>query len=199
MKENNLENRSLLGIKIDEDKMIINSIPSKKKQKFDRIIISYNFKKNNYFIDDCELEGYENKEFLLNTLYNFNSQPIFKYDSPYIPTCIERMFFLIPVILLFLIIIYILYILSVICTFNPIIIYLSILCVIMTYKLIIKFKNTLNEKYKKKAINKIINDTNESEYCKSHHIKFKLGLSGYWLEVETFVEEDNELEKFILK
>ena len=39
MKENNLENRSLLGIKIDEDKMIINSIPSKKKQKFDRIII----------------------------------------------------------------------------------------------------------------------------------------------------------------
>ena len=132
-------------------------------------------------------------------MYNFNSQPIFKYDSPYIPTCIERMFFLIPVILLFLIIIYILYILSVICTFNPIIIYLSILCVIMTYKLIIKFKNTLNEKYKKKAINKIINDTNESEYCKSHHIKFKLGLSGYWLEVETFVEEDNELEKFILK
>ena len=198
MKENIIINISPLDFNENEDKTIINSIPSKKEKKFDRIIISYNFKKNNYFIEDYELEGYENKEFLLNTLHNFNSQSIFKYDSPYIPTIGERMIFLIPVILLIFILVYIIYILAIISTLNPTIIYILYLCLRLILTLIKKFKNHLNEKFKKKAINKVINDTNESEYCKAHHIKFKLGLSGYWLELESIMKESNELNKYII-
>ena len=47
---------------------------------------------------------------------------------------------------------------------------------------------------RKKKINKQIDDTNNSEYCKKHKIRFKLGLSGYWLELKEYIGEDNELK-----
>ena len=191
MKENDSVMISPLGITINEEKIDNNDISDNKPKNFDKIIISYNFKKNNYYITDKELEGYENKEFLLNTLYNFNNQEIFKYDSPYIPTCCERILFLVPVIILVCIIIYILYLLTIICTLNPLIIYLDYLILKIIFKLIIKFKNNLNEKFKKKAINKIIDDTNESDYCIMHQIKFKLGPSGYWLQLEKIMKQNN--------
>ena len=191
MKENDSAMISPLGITINEEKIDNNDISDNKPKNFDKIIISYNFKKNNYYITDKELEGYENKEFLLNTLYNFNNQEIFKYDSPYIPTCCERILFLVPVIILVCIIIYILYLLTIICTLNPLIIYLDYLILKIIFKLIIKFKNNLNEKFKKKAINKIIDDTNESDYCIMHQIKFKLGPSGYWLQLEKIMKQNN--------
>ena len=191
MKENDSVMISPLGITINEEKIDNNDISDNKPKNFDKIIISYNFKKNNYYITDKELEGYENKEFLLNTLYNFNNQEIFKYDSPYIPTCCERILFLVPVIILVCILIYILYLLTIICTLNPLIIYLDYLILKIIFKLIIKFKNNLNEKFKKKAINKIIDDTNESDYCIIHQIKFKLGPSGYWLQLEKIMKQNN--------
>ena len=191
MKENDSAMISPLGITINEEKIDNNDISDNKPKNFEKIIISYNFKKNNYYITDKELEGYENKEFLLNTLYNFNNQEIFKYDSPYIPTCCERILFLVPVIILVCIIIYILYLLTIICTLNPLIIYLDYLILKIIFKLIIKFKNNLNEKFKKKAINKIIDDTNESDYCIIHQIKFKLGPSGYWLQLEKIMKQNN--------
>ena len=191
MKENDSVMISPLGITINEEKIDNNDTSDNKPKNFDKIIISYNFKKNNYYITDKELEGYENKEFLLNTLYNFNNQEIFKYDSPYIPTCCERILFLVPVIILVCIIIYILYLLTIICTLNPLIIYLDYLILKIIFKLIIKFKNNLNEKFKKKAINKIIDDTNESDYCIMHQIKFKLGPSGYWLQLEKIMKQNN--------
>ena len=72
MKENDSPIISSLGININEEKIDNNDKSNKKQKNFDKIIISYNFKKNNYNITNDELEGYENKEFLLNTLYNFN-------------------------------------------------------------------------------------------------------------------------------
>ena len=175
---------------IIEDKSKYND----KSTKFERIIISYNFKKNNYYIDNEEIEGYENKEFLLNTLHNFNSQAIFKFDSPYNPSCSEIIIFLIPIIIVFIILIYVLYIIIILCTLNPLIIYIAIIIIIKFFGIIKKWRNSLYEKFKKKKINKQIDDTNNSEYCKKHKIRFKLGLSGYWLELEEYMEEDNELK-----
>ena len=191
MKENDSPIISPLGININEEKIDNNDKSNKKQKNFDKIIISYNFKKNNYNITNDELEGYENKEFLLNTLYNFNNHPVFKYDSLYIPTCCERILILFPVIILFFIIIYILYVLIILCTLNPLIIYLDYLILKIVLKLLKKFQNNLNEKLKKKAINKIINNTNESDYCIKHGIKFELGPSGYWLKLEKVTEENN--------
>ena len=191
MKENNTRIITPLGILLQQDKKINNNIYNDKPKKFERIIISYNLKKNNYYIDNEEIEGYEHKEFLLNTLHNFNNQAIFKFDSPYIPTCCERILFLVPIIIIVCILIYILYLLTIICTLNPLIIYLDYLILKIIFKLIIKFKNNLNEKFKKKAINKIIDDTNESDYCIIHQIKFKLGPSGYWLQLEKIMKQNN--------
>ena len=165
-------------------------------KKFSKIIISYNFKKNNYFISNSELEGYKHKEFLLNTLYNYNNQALFKFDSPYNPSCSERLIFLIPIIIIILIIIYILYVLTIICTLNPLIIYISYLCLKIAFGLVGRVKNRVYEKYKKKAINKIIDDTNNSNYCKINNIQFVLGLSGYWLELKE--GKDNYKEHNIL-
>ena len=199
MKENNSEN-SILGFSSDSDITTNNNNLNKKNKrpKFDRIIISYEFNKNKYYIADCELNGYENKEFLLNTLHNFNNMPFFKFDSPYSPTCSERIIFLIPVIIIFLIILYLLYVLTIICTFNPLIIYIVYLCIKLVISLMKKWRKTLYERFKKKAINKIINNTNNSDYCQSHRIRFKLGLSGYWLELEKNMDDDNEMKKYIL-
>ena len=197
MKEGNLPIISPLGLRITES-MDINDIPNKKETKFDKIIISYNFKKNSYFITDSELEGYENKEFLLNTLYNFNNQTIFKYDSPYSPTCCERVSFLGPAIFLLLIIIYFLYVLIIICTLNPLIIYMAYLILKIYFIFVKKLQKNFNENSKKEAINKVINDTNESEYCISHNIRFKVGLSGYWLELEKIKEGNNGMKKYII-
>ena len=197
MKENNnIPIISPIGFKFENK---INTSNNKKPKKFDRIIISYNFQKNNYFIDSNELEGFQHKEFLLNTLYNFNNQPIFKYDSTYIPTKREKALFLIPVIIIVIIIIYLLYVLNIICTLNPLIIYISYLCLKILFTLIKKLKNNLNEKFRKKTINKIINETNESEYCQKNNLEFKLGLSGYWLELEKKKKGGNELKKYIIE
>ena len=196
MKENNFKMIKPLMINNNE-KDIINDVPDKKEKKFDRIIISYNFKKNSYFIADNELDGYENKEFVLNTLYYFNNKPLFKFDSLYNPTSSERMIFLIPVIIIFILIIYILYALTIICTLNPLIIYIAYLCIKIVLTLIKKWRNNLYEKFKKKAINNVINETNNSQNCTSRKIQFKLGLSGYWLEIEKTMSEDNELKKLL--
>ena len=59
-------------------------------------------------------------------------------------------------------------------------------------------KRRQTEKEQKKAINKIINNTNNSDYCQSHRIRFKLGLSGYWLKLEKNMDNDNEMKKYIL-
>ena len=179
-----------------ENNDIINDKSKHNEQstKFKRIIISYNFKKNNYYIDNEEIEDYENKEFLLNTLHNFNSQAIFKFDSPYNPSSTERIIFLLPIIIVFIILTYALYIIIILCTLNPLIIYIAIIIIIKFFGVIKKWRNSLYEKFKKKKINKQIDDTNNSEYCKKHKIRFKLGLSGYWLELEEYIGEDNELK-----
>ena len=119
MKENDSPIISPLGITINEEKIDNNDISDNKPKNFNKIIISYNLTKNNYYITDKELKGYENKEFLLNTLYNFSNHKIFKYDFHYVPTSCERILLLVPLIILICIIIYIL---TIICTLNPLII-----------------------------------------------------------------------------
>ena len=200
MKENDTRMITPLGMlfnkekKLDNDILNDKTIINEKSNKFERIIISYNFKKNNYYIDNEEIDGYENKEFLLNTLHNFNNQAIFKYDSPYNPSCKERMIFLIPIIIILIILIYALYIIIILCTLNPLIIYIAIICIIKIFGTIKKWKTSLYEKFKKKKINNQIDATNNSDYCKNHKIRFKLGLSGYWLELEKYMVVDNELK-----
>ena len=147
------------------------------------MIIPYNFKKNNYSVPDNEIEGYENKEFVLNILHIYNQQKLFKFDSPYQPSCCERCLFLLPM-LIFLIILYGLVYLIIMFMFNPLVLYISYKILKEVFSLIKSIKNTFYEKMKKKAMNKRLDETNRSHYCIEHKIKWNLGESGYWLEVE---------------
>ena len=178
-----------LGI-FEEDNIITTkhrSSSSKKKDNiktnFDKVIIPYNFKKNNYSVPDNEIEGYENKEFVLNILHIYNQQKLFKFDSPYQPSCCERCLFLLPM-LIFLIILYGLVYLIIMFMFNPLVLYISYKILKEVFSLIKSMKNTFYEKMKKKAMNKRLDETNRSHYCIEHKIKWNLGESGYWLEVE---------------
>ena len=187
MKENDYDSVSPLGLDIEEENDIIKT--SRKdsnniKKNFDKIIIPYNFKKNNYSIPDNEIDGYENKEFLLNTLYSFNNQKIFKFDSRYKPNCCERIIYLFIFLLIILIILYCLLFLIIMFLFNPLVLYFSYKFLIIIFYGIRAFKKHFYEKLKIKAIKKNLAHTNKSQYCKEHNIRWNMGVSGYWLEIE---------------
>ena len=179
---------SPLGLTFEEENIISFGNNKKKglnsKKNFDKVIIPYNFKRNNYSVPDNEIEGYENKEFVLNTLHSYNNQKLFKFDSPYSPSFCERIILYFPMILFILIILYILISLIVLFLFNPLIIYISYIILKGVYSMNKSVKNSIYEKLKKKAINKKLEETNKSQYCSEHKIKWNLGVSGYWLEVE---------------
>ena len=203
MKEKNDNYDYSLGITMEEENMLIslkenmgneNTDLDKFKKKFDSIIIPFNFEKHNYLIKDNELEGYENKEFVLNTLYNYNNQKIFKLDSDYSPSFCERILIFLPMILFILIIIFIFILVISVFILNPLIVYISFICLKKIFSFIIGMKNTIYEKLKKKAIYKRLDETNRSQYCKLHNIEWKLGLSGYWLEINKIQKQHLELE-----
>ena len=181
MKENDYDSVSPLGLDIEEENDIIKT--SRKdsnniKKNFDKIIIPYNFKKNNYSIPDNEIDGYENKEFLLNTLYSFNNQKIFKFDSRYKPNCCERIIYLFIFLLIILIILYCLLFLIIMFLFNPLVLYFSYKFLGNVFYGIKASKKHLYEKLKIKAIKKKLAHTNKSQYCKEHNIRWNLGVSG---------------------
>ena len=201
MNENDDPLVSPLGIEVDEDdenniittsnrKNKRNRVSDNIKQNFDKIIIPYDFQKNNYSVRENELEGYEHKEFILNTLYDYNNTKIFKFDSPYSPSCCESFFFTFILLLIILIILYIFLYLIVMFLFNPIFIYFSYKLLKMIFIGIRGLKNAKYEKYKIKAIKKKLAQTNKSTYCKEHNIQWNLGVYGYWLEVEK-IKKDN--------
>ena len=202
MKEKNNYDYSL-GITMEEENMLIslkenmgnerNDLANLKKN-FDSIIIPFNFKDNNYSVPEKELEGYENKQFVLNTLHNYNNLKIFKLDSDYSPSFFERILIFIPMIIIILIIILIFIFIISIFIFNPLIVYISFIFLKKVFSYIIGMKNAIYEKLKKTAINKRLNETNRSEYCKLHNIEWKLGLSGYWLEINKIQKQHCELE-----
>ena len=188
MNENGNDKISPLGITFEEENIINTNNNSKQnlniEKNFDKIIIPYSFKKKNYSISDNEIEGYENKEFVLNTLHAYNLLYLFKIDSPYSPSCFERILFFFPVLLIIIVILCALIYLIVAFLFNPFILLVSYQIFKGVINIIRSIKHTIYEKMKKNAMNKKLGETNKSNYCKEHNIKWNLGVSGYWLEVE---------------
>ena len=97
-------------------------------------------------------------------------------------------------ILFILIIIFIFILVISVFILNPLIVYISFICLKKVFSFVIGMKNTIYEKLKKRGINKRLDETNRSEYCKLHNIEWKLGLSGYWLEINKIQKQHLELE-----
>ncbi len=154
-------------------------------EKFNKVIIPYNFQKKIYDIKDRDIEFYENKDYLKDKLNEFNKNPNFDIEKIYNPkSLLQKLKIYLPIIIIMIILIYIGTIISIFFCFNPIVIYTIYSWIRKGYNSLRMFKFILLEKFKMREIQKIIAIENITDVCKLNKIIWKIGQSGYWLEVQ---------------
>lgn len=166
----------------DNDISNINYITS---NKFNRVIIPYNFEKKKYEIKYKEIEFYESKDYLINKLEEYNNNPNFDIERKYSSKNfleIIKIYFPISFVMIFLL--YIGLLLTVLSNFNPIVIYTLYSYIKKAYNSLNMFKFILLEKFKMNLLMNIITEENKSSICLSKKLTWKIGRSGYWIEVE---------------
>ena len=155
-----------------------------KNKAFNVVIIPYNFEEKKYYLKSKEIEFYENKEYLKDKLLELNNNENFNIEKSYRANGWENFKIMLPTIIIILIFVYIGLVISVIFFFNPVVIYMIINWITKLYRKLKMFKFIILEKYKMKKIKNIIENENSSDFCKSNKIEWKIGQSGYWLEVQ---------------
>lgn len=165
----------------------INAHPSR-DNKFFKVILPYNFDKKKYWINYKEIAFYENKKYIQEKLAEFNKNENFDIDKNYSLKAMQKVCLYVPTIFLSIIVLYIALIASAFFSFNPIVIYTLYTWLRKGYNSLQMFKFILLEKFKIKEIHKILAQENASDFCVSHKLKWILGLSGYWLEVQKLLE-----------
>ena len=154
-------------------------------EKYNKVIIPYNFEKKMYDIKDKDIEFYENKDYLKDKLNELNINPNFDIEKIYKPqSMVQKLKIYLPIIIIMIILIYFGTIISIFFCFNPIVIYTIYSWIRKAYNSLRMFKFILLEKFKMKEIHNIIDTENISEVCKFNKIIWKIGQSGYWLEVQ---------------
>jgi len=165
----------------------INYHPSK-DNKFYKVIIPYNFDLKKYWINKKEIEFYENKKYLERKLVEFNDNSAFNVDKEFEPELKQKLCLYLPTTILSFIVIYLAIIMVCFFSFNPIIIYTVYTWIKKGFRSLQMFKFILFEKFKIKKIHKILDDENNSKFCVEKKLKWILGKSGYWLEVQKLIE-----------
>lgn len=154
-------------------------------EKFNKVIIPYNFEKKKYYIRDKDIEFYENKDYLIEKLEEFNINSNFDIEKVFSPkNILQKLKIYLPIIIILVILIYLGIIVSIFFCFNPIVIYTMYSWIRKAYNSLRMFKFILLEKFKMKELRKIIDNENISEICKLNKIIWKIGQSGYWLEIQ---------------
>jgi len=154
-------------------------------EKFNKVIIPYNFQRKKYDIKDKDIEFYENRDYLKEKLSEFNNNPDFDIEKIYYPKRFsQKLKIYIPIITIMIILIYIGAIITMFFCFNPIVIYTIYSWIRKAYNSLRMFKFILLEKFKMKEIQKMIDNENISEICRLNKIIWKIGQSGYWLEIQ---------------
>ena len=157
--------------------------------KFNKVIIPYNFEKKKYTIKSKDIEFYESKEYLKSKLEEYNKNPNFDIDRTYSPkSCCERIKIFFPIIFIMIILLYAGFIFTLLSGFNPIVIYSLYSYIKKAYNSLNMFKFILLEKFKMNRIRGIISNENKSKICKSIKITWKIGRSGYWIEVQKNID-----------
>ena len=165
----------------------INCHPTK-DNKFYKVIIPYNFDLKKYWINKKEIEFYENKKYLEKKLMELNDNPAFNIDKIFEPKFRQKLCLYMPTVLFSIIIFYLALIFIAFFSFNPIIIFTVFTWFQKGFSSLQMFKFILFEKFKIKEIHKILNEENESSFCVEQKLKWILGKSGYWLEVQKLIE-----------
>jgi hypothetical protein len=165
----------------------INVHPSK-DNKFYKVIIPYNFEKKQYTIKRKEIEFYENKNYLLERLGYFCRIPAFNIESKFKPHSMQNISIYLPIIGISVLFLYLAFVSFTIFAFNPVIIYTVFNWGKKGYNFaqIWKFKKL--ENYKIEEIKKILEKENSSNFCIDNKLKWILGQSGYWIEIQKLLE-----------
>jgi len=156
-----------------------------RNEKFNKVIIPYNFQKKMYDIKDKDIEFYENKQYLKEKLKEFNINPDFNIEKKFEMRRIDqKLKIYLPIIIIMLIIIYVALIITLFFCFNPFVIYTIYSWSRKAFNSLRLYKSILLEKFRMKEIQKIIENENLSEICKLNRILWNVGKSGYWLEIQ---------------
>jgi len=154
-------------------------------EKFNKVIIPYNFEKKKYEIKYKDIEFYESKDYLIDKLEEYNQNPNFDIEKTYSPkNCLERIKIYFPIIFIMIILLYVGLIFTLLSSFNPIVIYTLYSYIKKAYNSLNMFKFILLEKFKMKTLTQIILRENKTKTCISKKITWKIGRSGYWMEVQ---------------
>jgi hypothetical protein len=156
--------------------------------KFYKVIIPYNFDKKKYIINKKEIEFYENKKYLTEKLRQFNLNEKFDIEKDYIPSNKQKFCLYVPTILLSIIALYISIVTSAFMSFNIVVMFTIGTWLRKGYNSLQMFKFILLEKFKIKAIHSLLDQENNTEFCVEKKLRWILGQSGYWIEVQKLIE-----------
>ena len=152
-----------------------------------KVIIPYNFDKKQYLIQASEIESYEKKNYLLDTLKRFNNLDSFKIEKKYEASKLQKLGMYTPTIIIFLIYIYLSVIVLTLFSFNPVLIYSIFIWGKKIFHYISMVQFIILEKFKIKEIKNTLEFENISKICRDNKLRWILGQSGYWLELQKIV------------
>jgi hypothetical protein len=153
--------------------------------KFNKVIIPYSFENKKYEIKSNDIEFYENKDYLITKLAEYNNNPNFDIEKKYSPRhCLEWIKIYFPICFIMVILLYVGLIFTLLSCFNPIVIYTLYSYIKKAYNSLNMFKFILLEKFKMNTLSQIISRENNTKICISKTITWKIGRSGYWMEVQ---------------
>jgi hypothetical protein len=156
--------------------------------KFYKVIIPYNFDKKKYIINPKEVEFYENKRYLIEKLKFFNNHETFDIEKDYDPKPLQKLYLYASFTIIATFVLYLFLALAAFFSFNFVVIFTMGTWLRKGYNSLQFFKFRLLEKYKIKEIHKLLDEENDTEFCTSHKLKWILGQSGYWIEVQKLIE-----------
>jgi hypothetical protein len=155
--------------------------------RFQKVIVPYDFDKKKYILKVKEIEFYEHKKYLIEKLDYFCNLQVFHIDNKYEPKCLQKSLLILVYLIIVLIIAYVLFVIATLFSYNPLIIYTALKWLKKGYLRIQVFKFILLEKWKIKEMNKVLEKENKSEFCNQNKLKWQLGQSGYWIEIQKLI------------
>jgi hypothetical protein len=164
------------------------TVANNRSNKFNKVIIPYDFDKKKYIIKLKELEFYEHKNYLKEKLDHFCNLNMFQIESNYEPTRCEELLIVMLYSVIVMIIAYVLFIVATLFSYNPLILYTAFNWIKKGYMRVRVYRFVLLEKWKIKRMNTVLQNENNTDFCTNNKLKWILGQSGYWIEIQKLVE-----------
>ena len=153
------------------------------KSNLFKIIIHYNFIHKKYILDIENYDFYENKDYLIAKIDEFNQNKFFNMSHRYHFSYFIMLLLSIPNLLLSLLLFYIFFFFISAVFFNLGVFLIFIGIIILVNFTLEKKKFLWAEKIKRKKIKEILDYENNDTNCKKFGIKWEISENGYWLEV----------------